>query len=146
MIKAVLDTNVLISAIISSKGSPAKIISFWRKRKFTLIISREILAELESVLGYKRIIEKYHLDKKIIEKYLKLFKDFASIYKTKEKVNIIKADPSDNKFLEVAIKAAADFIVSGDNHLLCLDNFQGVKIVTPKDFYEEIIKNPKVSS
>lgn len=142
MIKTVLDTNVLISAIISSKGSSAKIISSWRKRKFILIISREILAELESVLGYKRIIEKYNLDKKIIEKYLKLFKDFASIYKTKEKVNIIKADPSDNKFLEVAISAVADFIVSGDNHLLCLGNFQGIKIVTPKEFCEEIAKNP----
>jgi len=144
MIKAVLDTNVLVSAIISPKGSPAKIISFWRQRKFILIVSQEILVELASVLGYKKILEKYHLDKKKIEKYLRLFKAFASIYKTREKVDILKEDPCDNKFLEVALASRADFIVSGDKHLLDLGKYQGVEILTAREFLKELEKSYEI--
>lgn len=142
MIKVILDTNVLVSGLISPKSYPAKIIDLWQKRKFTLITSEEILNEYQKVLSYPKIKKVYHLDKMKIEEYLKGLSIFSQVCKPTKKVSLIKDDPADNKFLEAAVSAAADFIVSGDSHLLCLDNLQGLKIVTPKAFWEESVKIP----
>lgn len=61
MIKAVLDTNILVSGLISPKGSPAKILNLWQERKFILVTSQKILKEIKKVLNYPKIIKKYHL-------------------------------------------------------------------------------------
>lgn len=138
MIKAVVDTNILVSGLISPKASPAKIISLWRDRKFILIVSEEILQEVERVLFYPKIFEKYHLDKNSIGKYLKIFRAFAKVVKPGEKMRIIKADESDNKFIEAAVSAGAGYIVSGDRHLLELKKFQEIKIIKADEFLKLI--------
>jgi predicted nucleic acid-binding protein len=53
-------------------------------------------------------------------------------------VNIIKEDLEDNKILECALTAGADFIVSGDKHLQELGNYKKTKILTPREFFDEI--------
>lgn len=138
MIKAVVDTNVLVSGLISPKASPAKIISLWRDRKFILIVSEEILKEVEKVLFYPKIFKKYHLDKNSIGKYLKIFRAFAEVVKPGEKIRIIKADESDNKFIEAAVSAGAGYIVSGDKHLLELNKFQEIRIIKTDEFLKLI--------
>ena len=60
----------------------------------------------------------------------------AMIIHPRTKVNVVKDDPEDNKFLECALDAGADFIVSGDHHLLDLKMFKGIKIVKCKKFLE----------
>lgn len=134
MIKAVIDTNILVSGLISPKASPAKIISLWRERKFVLVISEEIIEELKRVLLYSKIFQKYGLSERTIDKYLKIIKAFSEVVKPKERIELISSDTEDNKFLEAALEANVNFIVSGDKHLLDLKEFRGIRIIKAEKF------------
>lgn len=138
MIKAVVDTNVLVSGIISPKSSPAKIINYWRERKFVLVTSPKILQETKRVLNYPKIAKKYHLNKEKINELIREFSLFSEVCKPTKKISVIQQDPEDNKFLEAGISASADFIVSGDSHLLNLREYQGIKILTAKEFIAKL--------
>lgn len=127
-----VDTNVFISALLILKGNPAKIIDSWIEDKYTLILSEFIVEEIIKVLHKKGI----QVSK--IEELLSLMSRKALMFIPKEKISAIKDDPSDNKFLECAISGKADYIVSGDKHLLGLKEYEGVKILTLKEFLEEI--------
>lgn len=140
MIKAVVDTNVLVSGLISSKASPAKIIDLWQKRKFILVTSREILKEPRQVLSYPKIAKIYHLGKERIDEYIKGFSIFSEVCSPTKKILIIEQDPDDNKFIEAAVSAKVDFIVSGDHHLLSLGEYQRIKILTARQFLLELRK------
>lgn len=134
MIKAVVDTNVLVSSIISSKSSPAKIINYWQERKFVLVTSEKILQETRRVLNYPKISKKYHFNKEKVNELIHGFSLFSEVCKPAKKISVIQQDPEDNKFLEAALTAKVDFIVSGDSHLLNLKKYQGIKILTAKEF------------
>lgn len=134
MIKAVLDTNILVSGLISPHGSPAKIINLFGQKKFALVASEKILAELKTVLHYPKIFKKYHLDKNQIEKYLKILRAFAEIVSPTLRIRKVLADPADDKFLETCLFADTRFLVSGDKHLLAIKNYQGIKIIKACDF------------
>lgn len=140
MIRVVIDTNILVSGIISPKSSPAKIIDFWRERKLTFVTSLKILAEVKRVLSYPRISQKYHLGPSETEEIIKGFSVFSEICSPKERVSVVKDDPADNKFLEAAICAGVQFIVSGDKHLLRLKEYRGIKIISARQFLEELEK------
>lgn len=130
-LKVVLDTNVFISAIIKG-GNPAKILKAWKSGKFKFFISQEILRE---ILG---TMKKLGLDeKKIIAWKNLLLKSSIKIIPSK-KLNIIVADPDDNMFLECAIEGECNYIVSGDKHLLDLEEYKGIKILTPKGFLDKM--------
>ena len=138
MIKVVLDTNILVSGLISPKGAPAKLIELWQKRKYILVVSKETINELKKVLTYPRIAKNYHLNQAIINEYIKGLLIFAEVCRPTKKISLIKDDPDDNKFIEAAIAGKADFIISGDQHLLSLGKYQGIKIITPANFLLEI--------
>lgn len=143
MIRVVVDTNVLVSGLISPEGFPAKIIDFWQERKYILVTSKAILQEMERVLNYPRISRKYQIGKEIIADYLRGFSVFAEVCRPTKRVFIIRNDPHDNKFIEAAVNGKADLIVSGDHHLLDLKEYQGIKIFTAKEFLEELKKEQK---
>ena len=109
MIKAVIDTNVLVSGLISPKGFPAKIIDSWQKRKFVLITSKPILKELGRVLRYPKIAKSYHLDREVTNEYIKGFWAFSEVCCPCEKINAVKDDSTDNKFIEAAVVAGGRF-------------------------------------
>ena len=136
MIKAVLDTNILVSGLISSEGSPAKIIDFWEGEKFSLITSEEIIGEVVRVLSYPKIRTKYNLDKERIEDFINGLTIFSEVCKPQEKISVINDDPEDNKFLEAAVQVSADFIVSGDKHLLKLGEYEKIQIVKANTFLD----------
>lgn len=138
MYRVVLDTNVLISGLISPKGSPAKIIDLWLKKKFILITSKEILKEAERVLLYPRIAQKYGLGKKKIEEYVRGFFVFSEVVLPAKKIFALEKDPDDNKFIEAALNSNARFIVSGDKHLLVLKKYKGIEMLTPIEFCSQI--------
>ncbi len=134
MTKAVLDTNVVVSGTISPRGIPCKILKAWENNKFAHITSRKIIKEVTKVLHYPKIQKTYHLTEPDIKNVRNsLFYDTQVVEGT-YKVKKIKEDPADNKFLEAAIEGKADFIVTGDKHLLRLKDFQGIEIVSPQLF------------
>ncbi len=128
----VIDTNVLISSLWG--GNPGKVIELWDKNRFTALISREILDE------YLDVLSRFKAADEDIEQFIMLFmsREKAAIVKTHAKLSIIKNDPADNKFIECAVYGKANYIISGDKHLLGLGKYNKIKIMTPAEFLAEI--------
>lgn len=127
--KVVLDTNVWLSAF-GWKGSPRKILKLAIQDKISLIISPSIFNEFSKALDYPKF--KFSRQRKARLKRFVL--SIALLVIPKNKVNIIKEDPSDNMFLECAYESKASFIITGDSHLLKLKKFKNTRIVTPAEF------------
>jgi hypothetical protein len=137
--RAVIDTNVFISGLISKKSFPALVLDAWILNKFQPVISQQILEEYGAVILRKKFNVLGNKEKRmeIIKKLISL--SWVSIVYPKQKIYII-SDPKDNIFLECAVESKAKFIVSGDNHLLELKEYRDIKIVTAKTFITEVIK------
>lgn len=137
MIRAVLDTNVLMSALITKRESPpSQLYKAFISQKFLLITSSSILAEVEDVMNRENVV-KYHKRtpqqrKEVMEQLLTLC--YVILESIKPDNVIVERDPKDDKFLHTAVEANADYVVSGDNDLLDLKEYKGIKIVSPKDF------------
>jgi hypothetical protein len=132
--RVVLDVNVLVSATISARGSPARIMELWEEERFEVVISPEIIGELGQVIRYPKIQEKYHLPEQYVEKFLGLISNQAIVVEPVRKITQIKSDPTDNRYLECAIAGRAAYIISGDQHLLRLVEYQGIPILSPAEF------------
>lgn len=136
MTRAVLDTNVIVSALISKlkDRAPRLILIAWWQKRFSLLTSPSILKEVEEVLRYPKIYQRYRLSKKKIARMLEPFFQDAEMIRPKKFPLIVKEDPADNRILACGLEGKADFVISGDKHLLNLKNYQGIAIVTPRRF------------
>jgi len=129
--KVVLDTNVLISAL-GWRGVPHKISLKCLQGEIKNDITPKILQEIKKVIEYPKF-KFTHVDK---SEFIGQILEAAFIVDGTLTVDEIKNDESDNQFLECAVLASADYIVTGDEHLLGLGEFLGVKILKPKKFWE----------
>jgi len=134
MLKVVIDTNQFVSALISKQGLPAQLLDSWKQQRFVLVTSPEIIAEIQRVLEYPQISKKYKLSKSDVQSLLNLIEHEAVVIPKPPAVHIIKDDPDDDKFLACALAAQAEYIVSGDQHLLSLGSYKSISIVTVKQF------------
>ncbi|HHE38755.1 MAG TPA: putative toxin-antitoxin system toxin component, PIN family [Candidatus Cloacimonetes bacterium] len=131
MIRVVIDTNIFVSSFFG--GYPRKIISYWKNRKLLLCLSRPIVDE------YFKVFQRLGLGTK--EQFKELVSLFANGYnivftsKTPE-LKIVENDPDDDKFIECAVALNGDYIISGDKHLLDIQKYINIKIVTPKQFMD----------
>jgi putative PIN family toxin of toxin-antitoxin system len=128
MLRVVLDTNVLVSHLFG--GTPRQVVSLWSGGLVVLCVSPGILAEYLSVLGrFDAVTGK-------ASELLGLLEEGGNLYlvEPQERLTAVPADPSDDMFLECAVAAQADVIVSGDQHLLELKSFRGIPIVGPAEF------------
>jgi putative PIN family toxin of toxin-antitoxin system len=132
-LRAVLDTNVYFSAFRQSQGVPFDIWQQALSRQFTLLVSPAILREIAAVLRLD-----LGLQESEIVTQLKLISRVAEIVVPKTSLQVVKADPDDDKFLECAVEGHADLIVSGDRHLTNLKSFRGIGIVRPIDFQRSL--------
>ena len=138
MLKAVIDTNQFVSAMISAHGPSAQLLEAWRRHQFILITAEEIIQEVHKVLHYPRISRKYHLTSQDIDVFISLLEHEAIVLRHLPKLKVIKEDPDDDKILACAVCAEADYIISGDSHLLDLQSFQNISIVKVRDFLKFI--------
>jgi len=137
MTRIVIDTNILVSAILTPKGNPAKILKLVLEGKLNLIISPAILEETQQVLRYPRLVKlmiKNKITKKEVYDFLGKMSKVAVITPDKLEIDAIPDDPADNKILACGLEGEADYIISGDHHLADLKIFQGIKIVNPATF------------
>jgi putative PIN family toxin of toxin-antitoxin system len=132
--RIVLDANVLVSALISDRGAPASIVAYWQEDRFEVAISPPILHELDRVLHYPRLQERYRLSEQQIRHFLHLLSRQAIVAPPSQQLTVIKADLTDNRYLECAQAAEAEVIVSGDRHLLALGEYEGIQILSPAGF------------
>ena len=129
MIKVVLDTNILISAIVFG-GKPRKVLESAIKGEIEFVLTEEIIEEMRGVLEGK----KFQYPAEISDLIIHELEALAEIVKPKHKITVIEKDPEDNRVLECAHESRADLIVSGDMYLLEIQDFQGTKILTPEAF------------
>jgi putative PIN family toxin of toxin-antitoxin system len=135
MISAVFDTNVLISAFIS-KGAPYRAMISVMDGRVKLKISTEIFEEFRKVISRK----KFGFSKEMIERMELTVLNASEMEYPKEKIHAIKEDPQDNKILECAVASNADYIVSGDPHLLKLRFWKDIQIININEFLRTIEK------
>ncbi len=127
--RIVLDTNVYIGAAL--QGELTEDILEWitENPDVYLIISEEILLEIE-----RKLQEKFHWSAERIVLFLNRIRKLAEIVTPIEKLDIIKRDPKDNKILECSLAGNADLIVTADQDLIKLKSFKGIGIIHPKTF------------
>lgn len=132
--RIVLDTNVLISALFKRESTSAQILSLWRAGKLDLLVSQDVLSELKRVLSYPRVQKRLIYSEKEITRLLDLLSTDGTLLSPQEHINAIKDDPDDDKFVTLAVTGQANYLVSGDSHLLDVASILGVAIVTPRTF------------
>ena len=138
MLKIVLDANVFASALINPHGKPAEILDCVSENRVRLLASSSIIEELERVLSYPKLVDRHRLPKREIEEFIYGLLSIIALVEEGDTIAVIKEAPSDNKYLSCALKGRADFIVSGDEHLLNLGSYKGIQITIPAQFLEMI--------
>ncbi len=136
MLKAVVDTNVLISGTIQNSGSPHRIMNAWREGSFILVTSKNLIEEAARVFRYPKISEKYGLTEDRVSRVLKNLSRYTLITPGDLRIHVVTEDPDDNEVLAAAVEAEADYVVSGDLHLLNLGSYRGIDIVPPSSFVQ----------
>jgi len=134
--RVILDANVFISGLLSKLGPPGQILDAWLEGQFSLFVSPPIVAEIRRVLAYPRIRER--LEPGQADQLTALLFAAAEWAEGKLILDVLIQDPSDNIYLACAVEAQADFLVTGNlTHYLEAGNpFQGVEILTPRQFLE----------
>ncbi len=128
MLKVVLDTNILVSSLIRN-GKPRSIWNFILTGKLQLISSKQILDEFIEVISREKF--RKYITENEVKIFLETVKDIGNFVRVKHNFKIIREDPDDDKILNAAYDGKVDYIVSGDPHLLKLEEFRGIKIITP---------------
>lgn len=134
--RVVVDTNVLISGLISPSGPPARVVDLWIEGVVQVAVSPPIISEYLGVFLRPKFegIGSASARQETIERLVGLPNTVVVVPETR--VVCVGEDPSDDRFLECAKAARADPIVSGDEHLLALGVFEGTSIVNPRRFME----------
>jgi len=125
----VFDTNITISALFW-KGCPRQIYDLVKAKEIKLLYSIDIEKELIRVLAYP----KFGLLPAEILPIVNNLRKYTHFIETKSKIDVVIEDPTDNIFLECALDGNADYIISGDKHLLNVISYENIKIVKAKDF------------
>lgn len=132
--RVVLDTNVVVSAAWG--GVPWRVVEAWLAGRYLLLISPAILA------GYQVTLARLHPGSEAAARVLYAVYLKAVTVTPRERLTVVRQDPSDNRFLECALAGHAQSLVSGDRHLLSLRTFRGIPIVTPRAFLETFLGAP----
>jgi putative PIN family toxin of toxin-antitoxin system len=131
-VRLVIDTNILISALLAETSLPAHLVALWREGRFDLLTSADQRDELMRVTRYPKIRER--LSPALAGRLINEVRDLA-IMLPKLPVVTASPDPHDNYLLAMASAGRADFLLTGDKRdLLSLKLFEGTKIVTVHDF------------
>ena len=139
--RIVVDTNVIVSAVLNPKSKPAVIIDAVINGDLFLISSDAIFEEVRRVFSYgkiKRLLRENEITQTEINTFIETLSDLSFLVPGKLRLYIVKSDPADNKFLSCAAEGKADFIVSGNHNLTELETYQNIQILSPTDFLSHL--------
>ena len=142
-VRAVLDTNVLVSGLVAEEGAPRRILDAWLDGRYTLVTSLYLVEELIHVLSYPRIAKRLRLDEEELFAILAALFSKAEVTPGRLHLPGVTRDPKDDAVVACAKEGKADYIVSGDQDLLILGEYQGIRIVTPRQFVEVLLAESK---
>jgi putative PIN family toxin of toxin-antitoxin system len=132
-IKAVFDTNVLVSAWFW-RGAESRLVELAEEGVIEAHTSPQLLTELRRALEYP----KFRLEQSEIDEICDYYILVLRTVEPKRSVNVIPEDPEDNRVIECADESVADFIISGNHHLLDLRRYGNMRIVRAKEMLEEL--------
>ena len=134
--RLVLDTNVLISAILSPNSISAKILN-WGEDNGVILYSAATLNEVLSVLGRSKFSK--YIDHDDIDGLSIRIKTVWLFVEILNQVQLCR-DPKDDKFIDLALNGEASHLITGDNDLLVLNPIENISIINPRNFWDEIVK------
>ncbi len=137
MIKVVLDTNILVSSLLKSGGVPDLLVSLILEKRALLCLTDSIVSEYEEVLSRDKFKE---LDPQKVAELIARLKSSALWVEPKVQLNAARHDPEDNKFLECALEAQADFLITGNTRHFPPKRFKKTLIVSPAEFLAVVVK------
>jgi uncharacterized protein len=138
-LKAVIDTNLFVSGLFSRDSVSARLQNHWINLDFILVTSIDIIKEVNRVLHYPRIQERFAPTDATLKRFFRLIFRKAVITKDLYQTDRLTDDPTDNKFLACALEGQADYIVSRDPHLRNIKHFQGIQIIDATTFVDKIV-------
>lgn len=130
----VLDTNVVISAFLSPRGTPAQVLRRWEAETFEIATSPTLRAELSRTLEYPRVKKNIKASDEEMQDTLRRLAMVPLNREPTSQIDIVKRDKDDNRVLECAVDAGAQYIVTGDEDLLELQEYEGIQILSPAEF------------
>jgi putative PIN family toxin of toxin-antitoxin system len=131
--RAVVDTNILVRAVLQPQGAAGPVLLRMRRGDYVLLYAEPLLEERVDVLGRQRIRDTYGVTDQDIRTVVALILLRGESVQVEERI-VACRDPRDDKFLEVAVAGKADAIVSGDEDLLVLHPYAGIPILSPAAF------------
>ena len=139
MIRAVLDVNVIISAVLSAQGAPRRILEAWQAGAFVVVVSQGIISEVTAKLLSPRIGGAYGVTSDDILYISALLQSQGELVQVPQgDVPMVTGDLEDDYVLAAAADARADAVITGDKRLLSLTEHEGVRIISPAQFVEEL--------
>jgi putative PIN family toxin of toxin-antitoxin system len=139
--RVVLDANVIISALLSPQGIPNQILHYWGLLYFDLLVSEKSMDELMRVLHYPKIRKRLRSTDEELAHFVQSLHENAVWVPHQEVITAVSDDASDDVYLEIAVADNAHYIVSGDQHLLRLREYEGIAIVTPTEFMAHLLSS-----
>lgn len=136
-IKVILDANIFVSFFLTGGETIATVFALWKRGKFEVFASTDIVAEVYRIFRYPKIQKRItSVDQKAL---IQMVEDLVERVYPQKRTHVLR-DPDDEKYLEAASACHADYLVSGDRDLLSLKNFGTTRIVSPKEFVEVLQK------
>ncbi len=129
MVRVTADTNVLVSGLIYRRGKPFELLRMALEGEISLAASQPIIEEALEVLG-----RKFGVPDEALPAYEGVIRQAARTVQPAVQLEVVEADPDDNKIVECAVSAGSEFIVTGDKHLLRMGMYDSIQIVTVADF------------
>jgi putative PIN family toxin of toxin-antitoxin system len=131
-LRAVLDTSVLVAAFLHPAGANGRVLALAEER-YELCLSTGILAEVRKVLSYPRL-RRYGYSEEEVEDFLRALREAAFLVRRWPRIQVVREDPADDQVLACALAVKAHYIVSKDEHLQKLREYQGIRILPTEAF------------
>lgn len=141
--RAVIDTNVLVSALLRNPSVPRSVVDAALQSRFQLITSPALRAELLRVLDRPRVAGRFPEPNAQIAAFIDRLWQVAAVVQPHIRVNIVHRDPAGNRVIEAAIAGRCDYIVSGDAGLLELGAAEGIRVISPAEFLAVLKDQPE---
>ena len=135
MHKVVLDSTGLVSAFLAKTGVSAELVHKAKNGGFDMCLAEEILEEVQrALLQYQKIRKRYHYSDQTVIQFVQNLRIVAHLITGLPSIEVVHSDPNDNMVVACAVKAQADYIVTRDNDLLILGNYENIEVMTPENF------------
>lgn len=136
--RAVIDINVIVSAWLNKFGTPARVLREVLEGRLTIILTMELIAELERAIRYQRVMKRVPSTEEQLRQFTEAIAIAAEIVSPKRSIAGVLRDPDDHALLEAAAAGNANVVITGDKDLTDLGSFEGIRILRPADFMAEL--------